>query len=123
MQMAFKQDGPQRKLEDSILAYLGVLKEDFVQSWEEHQATIAMEDEELTYGEHIDAAGERDDQVTINGLDLNSLTRIGKLGVVIDDTLDKLATGEMRVSNGEELLATTQSVAILEQLYAGLHSD
>ena len=51
-------------------------------------------------------------------IDLSTLTRVEKLQLLVDDTLDNLLTGEIIIENGDELLAVAKAVALCEQLSA-----
>jgi len=103
--MAFKENKTKRQLEDSVLNYLGITREDLAQSWEEHVEAVDAREEELTYAEHEEAVAEREVLVVTN----KSLT--DALGGAIQRTLDGLELGTTEFENGQEMVNAITAVS------------
>lgn len=101
------------RIEDSFRKYLGLDEDD-----------MASPDEELTWKEHEEAVKKAENTSVPDKASAvidNECTLLSMLESVVTDTLHSLDAGIITFESGEEMLATVQAVAALDQMKAGLH--
>lgn len=112
-------DKKQQNVEDAILGYLGMTRQDIIDLAEEAESVF------------IYAAGEPDDEERSEGPDLDSIeddhedcpddvdtyvSQIDMLSSAVDNTLGKLVIGTLQFENGREMLDTINAVLVLQDL-------
>jgi hypothetical protein len=111
-----------RELEDSILDYLGLTKEE-VQSWDDHDAAIANAlkeaDEQLATGPKPfkpKQSKKKKKKSKSQTIKLDDITITDKYFLLVNDTLDKLLTGSIQLENAKELIDLGTAVGIFNAL-------
>ena len=110
-----------RELEDSILAYLGLNKED-VQTWDDHDEAIANA---LKEAEGKASTGptpqkpkskKKKKKSKTQKINLADITLTDKYFLLINDTLDKLLTRKLHIENAKELADIGTAIGIFTAL-------
>jgi hypothetical protein len=110
-----------REIEDSILSYLGLNRED-VQTWDDHDEAIANAlkeaDNKASTGPtpQKPKSKKKKKKSKTQKINLADITLTDKYFLLINDTLDKLLTRKLHIENARELIDIGSAIGIFTAL-------